>query len=102
VTRFDVTTSLALVLLGILLLREHVVPPAGALLLCAEGLTFPASRIPDIGALAVVSDVLGVLALTVIVVHLRRRDPVLDSGDVVHQPRRVSSMDAGPVLSEHR
>jgi hypothetical protein len=61
---------LALAALGVLLARHRLVPAPAAWALVAAAILFPASRIPDIGAVAVASDVLALLAMGAVGAHL--------------------------------
>lgn len=61
---------LGLIVLGVMLARAGAVPSVLAYGVVAFGVLFPASRIPDVVGLAVVADVVGVLALGGIGLHL--------------------------------
>ena len=63
---------LSIVLLGVLLARTGTVPALLGGALVVGGVLFPASRIPDVEALAVTSDVIVLLALAAIVVRVTR------------------------------
>lgn len=58
---------LTLLVLGVLLVRHHVVPLAAGALLAVAGLLFPVSRIGDLAALALGVDVLALVGLALIV-----------------------------------
>ena len=68
---------IALIAIGVLLLRTATVPRWSALAVIVGAVLFPASRMPDIEALAVASDVVLVLALVPIGFQLLRGEAVV-------------------------
>jgi hypothetical protein len=67
---------LGFVILGLLSFRHRTMPRAQALLLVAGGLLFPASRIPELPGLAIVADLLLLVALAPVAVSGRGGDGV--------------------------
>lgn len=63
---------LGLILLGVLLVRSGNVPAPAGYGLAVGAVLFPASRIPDVAGLAMVSDLVVLVALVATVAHLAR------------------------------